>query len=75
MKLPCANVIPAAEDKKISSISLFHHYYQKKYIYNTYLTVVMPNYDTAQILGEVEKKIFLPSEVHQPPDRPKKIKT
>lgn len=35
----------------------------------------MPNYDTAQILGEVEKKIFLPSEVHQPPDRPKKIKT
>lgn len=35
----------------------------------------MPNYDNAPILGEVEKKIFLPPEVHQPPDRPKKIKT
>ena len=71
-KLPCAHAIAAAEARKMSCISLCHHYYRKQYLYNAYYTAVMPKDDAVPIPKEVTKKICLPPEVRQPPGRPKK---
>ena len=71
-KLPCAHAIAAAEARKISRISLCHHYYRKQYLYNAYFNVVMPKDDAVPISEEVAKQICLPPDVRQPPGRPKK---
>ncbi|XP_018462760.1 uncharacterized protein LOC108833862 [Raphanus sativus] len=71
-KLPCAHAIAAAEARKISCISLCHHYYRKQYLYNAYNTAVMSKDDVVPIPEEVAKKICLPPAGRQPPGRPKK---
>ena len=71
-KLPCAHAIAAAEARKMSCISLCHHYYRKQYLYNAYYTAVMPKDDVLPIPEALAKRICLPPEVRKPPGRPKK---
>ena len=71
-KLPCAHAIAAAEARKMSCISLCHHYYRKQYLYNAYYTAVMPKDDFLPIPEALAKRICLPPEVRKPPGRPKK---
>ena len=70
-KLPCVHAIAAAEATKLSTISLCHPYYLTNYLYNAYSVAVMPRDADTPVPNNVAGKICLPSEVRQPPGRPK----
>ncbi|XP_024009607.1 uncharacterized protein LOC112084604 [Eutrema salsugineum] len=72
-KIPCVHAIAAADRKKLSPISLCHHYYHTSYLQQAYAVSIMPRDVALPVPDEVHTKICLPPDVRNPPDRPKKI--
>ncbi|XP_024016554.1 protein FAR1-RELATED SEQUENCE 6-like [Eutrema salsugineum] len=73
-KIPCVHAIAAADRRKLSPISLCHHYYHTSYLQQAYAVSVMPRDVALPVPDEVATKICLPPDVRNRPGRPKKIR-
>ena len=70
-KLPCAHAIAAAENRKISPISLCHPYFHTRYLSNSYASAIMPRDFAIPVPEHVVNKVCLPPVPKQQPGRPK----
>ncbi|KAG7566373.1 Zinc finger SWIM-type [Arabidopsis suecica] len=59
-KLPCAHAIAAAENRKVSRISMCHPYYHKNYLYNSYANAIMPREFAIPVPEHVATTVCLP---------------